>query len=105
MGDISCGACGSRRTYALADAVGCEACGAATRYDGTLAHGPTGRVFDGPPTEAPAAANMTTTATVAESKADLSGLTAAQLREAAAEQNIPGRSTMTKAELIEALGG
>jgi hypothetical protein len=104
---IRCANCGSNRTNWLADAVGCEMCGAATRVDGELAHGPTvdpaaAAVPLNEPTEA--AAHMTTTETVAE-KADLDDLTVAELREQAAEQDIEGRSGMNKAELVEALGG
>jgi hypothetical protein len=36
-----CANCGSGRVQPLADAVGCEVCGAATGYDGELRHGPT----------------------------------------------------------------
>ena len=49
MADIRCGNCGSPRTNALADAVGCDDCGAATGYDGELRHGPTGRDFTSQP--------------------------------------------------------
>lgn len=43
MADIHCANCGSARVNALADAVGCDDCGAATGYDGELVHGPTAR--------------------------------------------------------------
>lgn len=50
--DGPCAACGSRDVSALADAFGCQVCGAATSYDGKLVHGPTGLV-DGPAPAAP----------------------------------------------------
>lgn len=43
MADVRCANCGSARVNALADAVGCDVCGAATSYDGELVHGPTAR--------------------------------------------------------------
>ena len=49
--DGPCAACGSRDVSALADAFGCQECGAATSYDGRLVHGPTGLV--GEPAPAP----------------------------------------------------
>lgn len=39
--DGPCAACGSRDVSALADAFGCQVCGAATSYDGSLVHGRT----------------------------------------------------------------
>jgi hypothetical protein len=41
MAEPRCANCGSGRVQPLADAVGCEVCGAATDYDGELVHGPT----------------------------------------------------------------
>jgi hypothetical protein len=118
---IRCGSCGSARTNWLADAVGCEDCGAATYPDGSLAHEPTtgpnagtlGASENSPGHQDTAAPpKMTTTETVAadeetedEEAADLDDLTVAELREQAAEQDIEGRSGMNKAELVKALGG
>lgn len=48
--DGPCAACGSKDTSGLADAFGCQVCGAATSYDGRLVHGRT----DGQPTAAAA---------------------------------------------------
>lgn len=118
-----CAACGSKRVQALAGAVGCEDCGAATDYSGELVHDPTdaepGRV-SGPGGEGalppsapqnPGQDGITTTENVIDEEDDDSGdddlddLSKDELAKLAAAADISGRSTMTKDELVEALRG
>lgn len=99
MPEPSCANCGSRRVNGLADAVGCEDCGAATNYDGELVHGPTAN--DAPPAGDPPP-GMTTSKTVAE---DLDALSRDQLRAKARAVGVSGAGSMTKPELIAALDG